>query len=428
MSGTFTKSILKVGSYHSPDGVVEVTPSRLKHWEAETKRLQSVGYAIPSHFDHSNEIDLLEPIAMDVLQRQQDRSAKATVGRLESFNVAPDGKSAELTIQTLTPTAREVVENNAVFVSPVIFPEWKDGQGNIYRDVITSFDLVDHPVDSSQSSFVPALRMGINSQPYKLRVVKMSEDRGKPTAYFTNAEGATVPIFAGKKRDKKARSGRMKSKSSRKRMSLIRMSAEDDLPTDVKPEDSITDESYDSLDEVLDLLSEFGVNLPDDTDDASLLGNLKAALTALIGDKADEANPEDANPEQVNPMMATMSLRIKQLEETQLSAHREKVNGELQSALKEGRCTPAEVDKYKRVLGAVKLSLGADGKASKTSVDEFIEARAAVPKGTFWTDEQRTANPTRMSVVDAPESWDTNSKQLSDKQLDEAVAALRRKK
>ena len=127
MSDVFSKAILSVGTYHSPDGTVHVTPERLRHWEKQVSKLQEVGYAIPSHFDHANEIDLLSPIDETTLKNRISRSAQATVGKLKSFRVSEDGNSAEIMLETLTPKAKDVVGSNAVYVSPVIFPEWRDG-------------------------------------------------------------------------------------------------------------------------------------------------------------------------------------------------------------------------------------------------------------------------------------------------------------
>ncbi len=145
MEGQFAKTMLKVGTYHSPDGVVEVTPERLRHWERQAKAIQSVGYAIPSHFDHADDEELLTPVAEQELQRKVSRSARNTVAKLKSFTVSPDGQSAQIVLHTLDPIATQRVATNSVYVSPVIHPRWKDGTGRVYEDALTSFDLVDWP-------------------------------------------------------------------------------------------------------------------------------------------------------------------------------------------------------------------------------------------------------------------------------------------
>ncbi len=130
---------LKVGEYHAPQGVVKVTPERLRHWEATTKSIQSVGYALPSHINHPDDPKFMKPLEMSVLKERKKPEAQKTVGHLRSFTVAPDGQSAEIVLETLTADAQEKVQTNTLFVSPVIMPEWKDGAGNRYADAITSW-------------------------------------------------------------------------------------------------------------------------------------------------------------------------------------------------------------------------------------------------------------------------------------------------
>ena len=177
MAKTFTKSILRAGkTYHGPDAKVTVTPERLRHWAEGVKRLQSAGYEIPMHWDHSAERELLEPIKLDQLKEGRSRSAANTVGVLRSLTVAEDGQSATIHVEPRDEKAREAMEKNRVFVSPVIFPEWTDGANQTHTDAITSVDLVNHPVDYSQGQFEPAdeplccaIRMGLDpAQVYRL--------------------------------------------------------------------------------------------------------------------------------------------------------------------------------------------------------------------------------------------------------------------
>lgn len=460
MPGTFTKSILKVGTYHSPDGVVEVTPERLRHWERECAKLQSVGYALPSHFDHSNDIDLLEPIAMDVLERKHNRSAQATVGKLDSFRVAPDGNSAEIVINTLTPDATRVVESNAVYVSPVIFPEWKDGAGNQYRDVITSFDLVDHPVDYSQSSFLPAVKMGLKVCP----AIRMG--LGKPL-YRKPSRSENLPM-PKRKRSQQARKERFRAAL---RKGLMRMGSDydpddddmkemaedspandpptaDETPTpsdDPSPTEEIEvgpSDAPDLLDSVLNLLHEFGVALPDDTTDANLISHLRVALTALLNAEANDdddieelgddlpSEMQGQMPEATAPNIATMSVQQrKQLERAQVlerklqQQQRDSTKAQLDGLLKTGRCTSAEHDKFARQLGTVRMSLNDDGEFKETRVDYFIQDRLTLPAGAYWTDQQRTANAQKLSVVEPPKEWTGGGGRSTD-DFEAAIKAL----
>ncbi len=421
MSETFSKSILKVGTYHSPDGEVVVTPERLKHWETQVNRLRSVGYAIPSHFDHSSEIDLLEPIAMDVLERKQNRSAAATVGRLQSFRVTPDGKAAEIVLSTLTPKAKEVVESNAVFVSPVIFPEWKDGAGNTYSDVITSFDLVDHPVDYTQTSFQPST--AIVRCAIRMSAIPMAKEVKQTVRH----------------RDAKARQARFQA--------AVRMGLDDDPATDPSDqtgassdappaEDTSSTEQTqgpDVLDSVLNLLGEYGVALPPDTTDDNLVDNLRVALTALLGSRDasgdDSANDDlssdstSSTPVEATPAIAAMSVQAKAAYAFAESAYKKQLGDRLASAVRSGRCTPAQADSQKRALSVVRLSLNANGTAAKSDLEKWLDWAESVPQGTFWTDEQRTAAAQRLSVVEPRTEW-TSTGGMTQAEVDAAVKAI----
>lgn len=391
MSGVFSKSILKVGTYHSPQGVVVVTPERLKHWETVTKQLQAVGYAIPSHFDHADDDELLQPLKMDVLEEGVERSAKATVGKLVDYKLAPDGQSAEIKLQTLTKTAQEAVESNAIFVSPVIYPEWKDGAGNKYHDVITSWDLVDHPVDYSQSSFVPATRMGLETKKPFLLSVQMADeneqvDKGEETA----SENAQAQPDEGGSNAK--------------------------------------------LSGIISALAALKVILPEDTDGTNFIERLEtglltaAAATAAEEETKDEEEKIDTTPiTAADPQIATMSLRIKQLEDRAISQGRDQIKASLLSLLKSGRCTPVEHEQMSRKLTTVKMSLGADQTVSAGDVDVWLKSRVDVPEGTFWSDKQRTeAAAQKLSLVEAPESWEPHKSSLSPKSVEEGVKALTR--
>lgn len=169
MPSLFRKSVLRVGTYKSPDGVVLVTPERLRHWEQEHQRLSRNGQVVPVAWDHAQEAENAVPMSAEAFTERR-RSARDTVGRLKSIKAAPDGQSATIVLQIDDQAAARKAEQNSVFVSPVIFENWRDGRDRHYRDVITHVDFVNHPVDDSQGPFercqpgytACALRMGLS--------------------------------------------------------------------------------------------------------------------------------------------------------------------------------------------------------------------------------------------------------------------------
>lgn len=173
----FQKTILAVGTYESPDGIVEVTPARLRHWEKMHKALSDNRQVVPIDWDHADNPASATPLSVSEYKKR--RSAANTVGHMKDFKVASDGKSAEILLSIPDQQAAQKARDNLVFVSPVIFHDWKDGSGKSYNDVITHVDLVNHPVDHSQSGFsaMSILRCGLDQgRPQSFRLAMMDEE------------------------------------------------------------------------------------------------------------------------------------------------------------------------------------------------------------------------------------------------------------
>lgn len=413
MSGqAFKKLILSVGEHHSPDGTVVVTTDRLHHWANEFSRMKNAGQVVPAHWDHSSDIEELTPISMDVFDRPRkdmfdakQRSAAMSVGKLADFKVAADGQSAEIVLETLTDSATEKVNANAVYVSPVIFPEWQDGRGNTYTDCITHMDLVNWPVDSRQGPFQPveqqpiacAIRMGLTPTIYRLSEgYPMSDEDKKDDEPTVMSEDATE--------------------------------LEDDAMMDA--EETPSSEGGQKLADVLGALASMNIMLGDDTTSANLLDRLHAAVLTAVAHTSkpeevmdDEPKLDDPIPQA--PQIATMSVESQKALAYASNVHRQTVAKELDSLFKSGRCTPAEYNQQKARIGAIKLSLDKRQQPIKSEVERFIDNRKPVPKGTFWSDEQKTK---RMSAqpIEQPESWSVR-KQPTKAEMDEAVQALLRK-
>lgn len=173
--------MLRVGEYASPDGVVTITPERLKHWETQHARL-SQRYAVPMDWDHAD----TPADAMPVNLSAYKRSSRNTVGRMKDFKVGQDGQSAEIVMEIHDVDAQRKADDNTVYVSPVIFESFTDGAGERYEDVITHLDIVSYPVDYSQTGFAPlveagdcvacGIRMGLQSSPGFFRLGKPVDD------------------------------------------------------------------------------------------------------------------------------------------------------------------------------------------------------------------------------------------------------------
>ncbi|MFN7843297.1 MAG: hypothetical protein ACK5N9_16390 [Pirellula sp.] len=373
--GAFKKSMLSLGTYESPEGTIVVTPDRLMHWQQAVKRVQDAGYQIPMRWNHADLTDIknLQPIKRLSTQESSERTA----GHLVDFRVSEDGRSAEIIVETLTKTATEAVESNAVFISPVLFDEWEDGHGQTYSDIIGSVDLVDLPVDYSQKPFQPT-------------VMAMSTSRRAPSIIRM----ATKP-------------NNVYRLSTEANMDPESQTIDEETNAESNPsEDPAIPESSSMLSSVISGLAQLKIALPADTNTENFLDRLNTALMTAAAQTAEEENPnqvvDPGNPEPVSPAVATMSTRVKQLEDRILTEERAKVKNRLDNLLTTGRMSPAEHAEKSTALGVQRMSLGTDGTVKQGRIGDFIESREAIPEGAFWDPKEKIK---RLSTATPKSTW-----------------------
>lgn len=414
MSGTFRKAVLRQGVYNSPDGTVVVTPERLRHWAAQVKRVQAARYAIPMHWDHATDLELLEPIKLDVLHERKTRSAQNTIGTLLDFVVSPDGESAEITLETLTERASEAASANAVSVSPVIFTEWKDGKGNVYTDTIGSIDFVNYPVDNSQGPFIPVhsatqalscrIRMSTTPQVFRMATDPDSESEDSFGTEMAS-EPASNPVGSGPDGD----------------------------AMDTPPSGGT------SVSDVIEALAKLSIMLPLDTTTESFLERLRPALMTAIAARqqpepeqpATSLPPEESPQDQDTPVLAeqpqiaamsALQRRIDKLESDRIAASRARLSERIQALLTSGRCFPVECNAKRESLRVQKLSVGTDCNVNAGELEVWLASREALPKGACWSAEERVTK-LGTKLVDAPTTYGTKNS-ITATETDEAVAKL----
>ena len=221
-------------------------------------------------------------------------------------------------------------------VSPVIFEEWKDGKGRVHEDCITHVDLVQHPVDNSQTDFVPAsiacaLRMGL--------------DTGKPKTYLLADHDMADD---GSKHD-------------------------DDNPGEA--------ESTDRLKNVIEALAAMKIVLPDDTTAENFFERVEAALLTAAAMGGEEIPMGTEELEATTPDFAALSLRGP-FAKFASNEHRKGVALRLDALLEKGQCTPAEYKEKEMTLKSVRLSLDSAGNHRLTPTESWIDSRESVPEGT----------------------------------------------
>lgn len=363
------KAILQRNTYHSPDGKVQVTAERLRGWADTFNRMKSAGQVVPISWDHAETLDGVKPLSAADWERK--RSAKTTVGRVLDFRVLPDDSGAEIELEITDPVAQGRAERNEVFVSPVILDSWRDGHGNEYADPITHVDMVNHPVDHSQGAFEPvetasiacALRMGLSTQIYKLGASDVADDD-------EDKDDDGIPAA---------------------------LDSDDSDPSEgAEDEDKSVDVGDDPamLKGVIGALSQFNIVMPDDTHTGNFVDRLHTALLTAAAHKKEDQTEEPAvpteNPAVADPGFAAMSNDVRNAIGYAEKQHRRQVEVDLQSLLKDGKITPAEHKTHSTAIRAVKLSLDAQGEPIPSEVEKFIASRQPLPKGTFWSDVQRT--------------------------------------
>ena len=379
----FKKTLLGARTYHSPDGVLEVTPARLRHWSDTFARFKQKNLAVPISWGHAADPANSQPI------KSKSRPPQDTVGYLEQFKLAPDGTSAEVLINVPRDEDAQKVKANLAELSPVIFESWKDGDGTEWRDCITHVDLVQHPVDHHQTEFQPvvacAFRMGL--------------DKGKPVTY---------------------------------RMQGEEMEGEEKEQPEAKdpPEESPVENEGDRLKKVLDALAAHQIVLSDDTNEENFLEHLEQALLTAAAMGGTDAGGMDEPPTEVTQPEFAMSLDKKIAESPELARqrkyldqqHRGTVATRLSAILSAGQCTPAEYKAKQPALKAVRLSLDDEGNAVAGSLETWIASRESIPRGTFWDPDTRTrAAATRMDVVERPEGLVPMTAEDADKVADEVL-------
>lgn len=407
----YKKAILRVGTYQSPDGTVQVTPQRLKHWANQFRKMKARNLAVPVSFDHSDDYERQIPVAFST-DRRKALSAVNAVGHLSDFKVAADGKSAEIVLDLPDEKAAAKAEQNVVEVSPVIHPTWRDGRGNSYRDVIGHMDLVVHPVDNSQTKFKRLEGVAMS--------IRMSLGKGK--------KGAKVYRMADDQDDDNKR-------DDEERDDAIEMAEEDTPPADdVEVEnpdmpnvEDTTGAGDEQLEAIIAHLEVLGVALPADTTSENFTDRLLTALKTVEAmkaaqdaeDAADAENDETESEELTvaDPQFAAMSLQARAAVQYTNALHRKELNQRLDSLLKTGRCSPAEADKHRKAISAVKLSLDRSGNPRASDTEKWIADRESLPEGAVWD------STTRMSLLteSRPPADLISGNSFDGKQVDEAA-------
>ena len=140
------KEIIAPDEYHTPDGVVRATPARIRHWYRQGQKMLGKRLQIPIPWEHQD--DAKPRTAAQKLAEQ----AEYNVGFVRRYFLDKDGRLwAVLDIRD--EKTAEHIARDVRYVSPELDPEFTDGDGQVWKDVITHVAITPHPVAHRQSPF-----------------------------------------------------------------------------------------------------------------------------------------------------------------------------------------------------------------------------------------------------------------------------------
>ena len=352
----FQKKILKVGdTYYAHGGEVKVTHARHKHWVEQFNALKAAGYKAPAGWGHGDDD---KPVKFSSDHHDERDTAGYAIG------LKQDGDYLVLELDIPDPEDARKVEQNLAHISPVIYDQWQDGKNNHYRDIFTHFDLVQHPVDHSQTKFI-ALSLVTTKSGAKVKTLLSSEPKTVKDDYE-------------------------KDEKDEKDEDKMEMGEEGEGETSELGGLDLGS-LYEQLRDRLDLAIPEGIDL---TSPAGVAMLVTAALNKI---PAAEVEEEELEPEPVeeSPPMQMSSEQKRALSSAQAATawaeneHRKQLRSRITSLKSTGRCTPIEAQRHESKIGGVKLSL-VGGKPKSSDTERWIESREAIPKGTFFTAEQKT--------------------------------------
>lgn len=361
----FWKDIVAPGKYH-PTGSppVEITPDRIRHWVRQFHEMKRSGVpAVPVPWDHTDDARPGWGLELSAADSRPLVGVRPNAGYVEDMTVDESGTLKALIHIPLEDDAKRI-GTTVRYVSLNAEPEFQDGAGRRWNDVITHVALCNYPINHKQTNFQPAA-------PLAMGVLRLSlSQRG--------------PVMADEEMDETTAEAPPESPP------------EETEPVPVAPNPYV---------QLLSLLAEHGVDIPAETPVAAFLPALKAAVQRL---EQSVENPPDQQPEQAPPNTAeesplVMSLR-KQLEESedrvrsaetrlaeaearQTEHLRMSLKSRVQSLVDTGRATPAMVRGLglDNAIGTIRFSAG----AGKSEAEIRIETLERNPAGSAWEPNER---------------------------------------
>lgn len=370
----FTKRF-PTGRYASPDGPVDIPATRVKHWSEQFGRMKAAGLKVPVAWGH---VSTALPKTQAEADKQEFESTKYNAGYVEEIKQAPNG-DLEFVFDVETDAAAKL-GTSIKDASPLILPEFRDGAGNAWNDVIGHFALCKQGVIAGQSEFQP---VAANSQPALACGLALSLS-GK------HKKAVRLAMPFDKDTDDQDDVDGVRTETA---------TADDDPETGdgIELNDMGAGNGEQTKTQLLQLLDSAGLPIGDYSDESDLVEKLIVALNVKKSHNEHDSAQQQQSAAPDKPLVvadgAPVAMSLEQVKSNPVTLalfnhietnEKATLAGRLAKCLSSGRCTPAIKVKLQPAMDGFRLSLGADGKPQATALHAQIELLESLPAGAAW--------------------------------------------
>ena len=390
------KEILRVGTYHTAEGEVRVTPRRMRHWVQQFKAMKAASLAVPQPWEHQDDA---KPVSR--ADRLAARASRNT-GFVDDLYIARDG-SLWANLDVPDPKAAKQIRENVRFVSPEIESVFVDGDGNLWEEGFAHIALTPRPGFARQKPFGAKSpgRLSSNNQVIRMSLADMRPSRG--TGMATRAttkkgKGKTAKLGCGPKKRRMSEDDAATREEEKERQEED-LEATEELEGDHDEETRLSENDDEAMcEEVKRLLAEHGVHLSEHTDAKSLVRDLIVAAHAASGAKNHDEPDGDELPDEVEDddeeemtketpasggAMLSLQRRVKQLEQENGAIRSKDSLRRLDQYEREGRVSTEVAQKIRASIGKARLSFANPKDTNVREIKAKLDVIAQTPRGTF---------------------------------------------
>ena len=315
LSEYFEATLVPVGRHHAPQGVVEVTPERSRRWVEMFNRLKADGVRFPMPWGHRlsaipEEGECTDEEYEAALEQRAAEEARWNATYIDDLHTDDAGN---LILRACPPPGYSVCPHTKSLINArdgtriselsAGIGDWRDGRGRQHKDIIIHAALVPLPVVAGQDGFSLATgpRTLGTSVTYKQTLSTGSRSMAKTKDDIDDETPDLTP-------------------ETEETPETDDVSPEDDYelpPEETEPEAPELPEpepetppvmNNDLVDQLVSLLQQAGLPLPENTNPTNLIERMVTALTVALGMGAKfEHDDSDSTPEGVQPPATAQS-------------------------------------------------------------------------------------------------------------------------